>query len=225
METIEAVKSEDVAQVDEISGIGDTANPVKTETGAITDAVPETEVTPMVVCAERELVEVGGVWVSEYGTKLALLGIKINRKSYIAFKNAKKFVDEHDPDYYIFEHQSSVNPPLSPVGVVWKLFNRNKVQLSIKIGDDYYYALERSEDDPSQRSGFVVVARRLSQPESDTVADENTGAVQSTEASELAQVTDKVPAVECAPDELPQDYAKLMRILNQNYGTGKTETE
>jgi|GEM_PF-6187125 len=225
METIETVKSEDVAQVDETTGIGDTAIPVETETGAITDAVPEIEVTPMVVHSERELVEVGGVWVSEYGTKLALLGIKINRKSYVAFKNAKKFVDEHDPDYYVFEHQSSANPPLSPVGVVWKLFNRNKVQLSIKIGDDYYYALERSEDDPSQRSGFVVVARRLRQPETDTVEDGNTGVVQSIEASELAQVADQGPAVECAPDELPQDYAKLMRILNQNYGTGKTETE
>jgi hypothetical protein len=222
MDTIEMIASEGEAKIDETTEIGDTATTVVSESVAIIDAIPETEETPVVICSERELVEVGGIWVSEYGTKPALLGIKIKRKSYVAFKNARK-IESYDPDYYIFEHQNAANPPLSSVGVVWKLFNRDKVQLSIKIDEDYYYALERSEDDPSQRSGFVVVARRLKQPESDTDVDDNSAAL-SMNASELTQVVDQVPVAECVSDNPPQHYDKLMRILNQNYGAGKTET-
>jgi hypothetical protein len=144
------------------------------------------------------LVEVGAVWVSEFSAKAPILGIKIGRTSYVAFKNARKLFD-FDPDYYIYEHLKKLHTPqiqafvsraefektygkfpsektdfiyadlatlplkqpkLKAVGVVWRLFNRSDVQLSIKIGDEYYYALQRNPKDPSQKGGFVVVSHR-----------------------------------------------------------------
>lgn len=166
---------------------------------------------------QSRLVEVGAVWVSEFGAKAPILGIKIERTSYVAFKNARKLFD-YDPDYYIYEHLKKLHtlqiqafvsraefektygrlpsektdfvyadlstlplkqPKLKAVGVVWKLFNRSDVQLSIKIGDEYYYGLQRNQNvqrsikigddyyalqrnpsEPSQKGGFVVVAHR-----------------------------------------------------------------
>ena len=148
---------------------------------------------------QSRLVEVGAVWVSEFGAKAPILGIKIERTSYVAFKNARQLFDE-DPDYYVYEHQKKLHPlqiqalvsraefekmygkfpsentdfvdadlstlplkqpKLKAVGVVWKLYNRSDVQLSIKIGDDYYYGLQRNPKDPSQKGGFVIVAHGI----------------------------------------------------------------
>jgi hypothetical protein len=160
---------------------------------------------------QGKLVEVGAIWVIEFGGKKPILGIKINRTAYIAFKNAKKTFP-YDPDFYVYKHEEKTDqihrwasshgqamvpksffenhqglvfpqtpettdflwadisvlprkvPKLKAVGVIWKLFNLSDVQLSLKIENNYYYALPRDKKDPSQKGGFVILEYRTKSP-------------------------------------------------------------
>jgi len=167
---------------------------------------------------QGKLVEVGAIWVIEFGGKKPILGIKINRTAYIAFKNAKKTFP-YDPDFYVYKHEEKTDqihrwassygqamvpksvfenhqglifpqipettdflwtdisvlprkfPKLKAVGVIWKLFNLSDVQLSLKIENNYFYALPRVKKDPSQKGGFVVLEYRTKSPAESSTAE------------------------------------------------------
>lgn len=166
-----------------------------------------------------KLVEVGAIWVIEFGGKKPILGIKINRTAYIAFKNAKKTFT-YDPDFYVYKHEEKTDqihrwassygqamvpktifenhqglyfpqipetidflwadisvlpkkaPKLKAVGVIWKLFNLSDVQLSLKIENNYFYALPRNHKDPSQKGGFVVLEYRTKLPTENSASEQ-----------------------------------------------------
>lgn len=167
---------------------------------------------------QGKLVEVGAIWVIEFGGKKPILGIKINRTAYIAFKNAKKTFP-YDPDFYVYKHEEKTDqihrwassygqamvpksffenhpaldfpqtpettdflwtdisvlprkaPKLKAVGVIWKLFNLSDVQLSLKIENNYFYALPRDRKDPSQKGGFVILEYRTKLPTENSAAE------------------------------------------------------
>ena len=115
-------------------------------------------------------IEVGAIWISETAKHKAILGIKIDRTGYVAFKNANKSHDDM-PDYFVYKHQGRhpltpetlspqpQSPQLDPIGGVWRRYNQQDVHLLLKINDEYFYAFPRLPDD-TNRGAFAVIAYR-----------------------------------------------------------------
>jgi hypothetical protein len=137
----------------------------------VTETIEEIQTSTVV------LVEVGGVFVNEFGKRPPILGIKVldkdrnklqNKdickdnekfyyKDYVAFKNTAKLADPEQPDFFVYEH--STEQPIKAVGVVWKLYSKKgDVNLSIKINGEYLYAIPRNKDDSTRNGAFALVA-------------------------------------------------------------------